>query len=96
MKETEASTWSSRGVLNFFLQSLSLANLKGLGHLYMVTAAGLRAEPLDGKGAPAGVEAPLGIVSYLKVSALIKAALSLIRRRRSEPMVPRVVLKSRK
>ena len=43
VKETEASTWSSRGFSNFFLQSLSLANLKGLGHLYMVTAAGLRA-----------------------------------------------------
>ena len=42
-KETEASTWSSRGVSNFFLQSLSLASRKGLGHLHKVTVAGLRA-----------------------------------------------------
>ena len=31
-------SWSSKGpsIANFFLQSLSLANLKGLGHLFMV------------------------------------------------------------
>ena len=37
------SSWSSKGLSNFFLQSLSLANLKGLGHLFMVTAASIRA-----------------------------------------------------
>ena len=37
------SSWSSKGFSNFFLQSLSLANLKGLGHLFMVTAASIRA-----------------------------------------------------
>ena len=37
VKETEASTWpmASRGFSGFFVQSLSLANLKGLGHLHM-------------------------------------------------------------
>ena len=37
------SSWSSKGLSSFFLQSLSLAianlKLKGLGHLFMVTAA---------------------------------------------------------
>ena len=37
------SSWSSTGFSNFFLQSLSLANLKGLGNLCMVTAASIRA-----------------------------------------------------
>ena len=37
------SSWSSKGRSNFFLQSLSLADLKGLGHLFMVTAASIRA-----------------------------------------------------
>ena len=49
VRETETSTSSidfrlvQQGVLKLFLQSLSLASLKGLGHLYVVTAAGLRA-----------------------------------------------------
>ena len=37
------SSWSSKGFSNSFLQSLPLANLKGLGHLCMVTAASIRA-----------------------------------------------------
>ena len=43
VRETAASTWSNRGLPNVFLQSISLASIKGLGHLYtcMVTAAGL-------------------------------------------------------
>ena len=32
------SSWSSKGLSNYFLESLSLAELKGLGHLFMVTA----------------------------------------------------------
>ena len=36
-------SWSSKRPSNFFLQALSLANLKGLGHLFMVTAASIRA-----------------------------------------------------
>ena len=36
-------SWPSKGPSNFFVQSLSLANLKGLGHLFMVTAASIRA-----------------------------------------------------
>ena len=42
---SDLSSWSSKGSSNFFLQSLSLANryLKGLGHLFMVTAASTRA-----------------------------------------------------
>ena len=38
----DCNNWSSKGFSNFFLQSLSLANLKGLGHLFMVTAASIR------------------------------------------------------
>ena len=34
---------SGKGPSGFFLQSLPLANLKGLGHLFMVTAACIRA-----------------------------------------------------
>ena len=37
------SSWSSKGLASFLLQSLPLANLKGLGHLFMVTAASIRA-----------------------------------------------------
>ena len=37
------SSWPSKGFSNFFLQPLPLANLKGLGHLFMVTAASIRA-----------------------------------------------------
>ena len=32
-------SWCSKGFSNCFLQSLPLANLKGLGHLFMVTVA---------------------------------------------------------
>ena len=44
VRDAGASTWSSRGFSKNFLQSLSLAGLKGLSHLRnaMVTAAGLR------------------------------------------------------
>ena len=34
-------SWSSKGFSNLFLQPLPLANLKGLGHLFMVTARSL-------------------------------------------------------
>ena len=35
--------WSSKGPSHFFLLPLApLANLKGLGHLFMVTAASIR------------------------------------------------------
>ena len=37
------STWSSRGFSNYFLQALSVANLKGLGHFFMVAANAIRA-----------------------------------------------------
>ena len=43
----------------------------------MATAAAPACERLSGKVAPVGVGTPLGIVSYLEVFALIKAALSL-------------------
>ena len=33
-RASDLSSWSSKGFSNFFLQSLSLANLKGLGHLF--------------------------------------------------------------
>ena len=36
--QDEVSTWSSRGFSNFFLQAISVANLKGIGHLFMVAA----------------------------------------------------------
>ena len=41
----DLSSWSesSKGFSNFFLQSLTLANLEYLGHLFMVTAASVRA-----------------------------------------------------
>ena len=42
-RASDLSSWSSKGFSNFFLQSLSLANLKGLVHLFMVTAASIRA-----------------------------------------------------
>ena len=42
-RASDLPSWSSKGISNFFLQSLSLADLKGpnkgLGHLFMVTAA---------------------------------------------------------
>ena len=39
-------SWSSKGLSIFFLQSppLAIANLKGLGHLFMVAAASIRAD----------------------------------------------------
>ena len=42
-RASDLSSWSSKGFSNFFLQSLSLANLIGPGHLFMVTAASIRA-----------------------------------------------------
>ena len=42
-RASDLSCWSSKGFSNFFLQSLPFANLKGLGHLCMVTAASVRA-----------------------------------------------------
>ena len=41
--QSEISTWSSRGFSNFFLQALSVANVKGLGHFFMIAANILRA-----------------------------------------------------
>ena len=43
LRASGLSSWSSKGLSNGFLQSLPLANLKGLGHLFMVTAASIRA-----------------------------------------------------
>ena len=40
-RASSLSSWSSKGFSNFFLQSLSSANLKGPGHLFMVTAASI-------------------------------------------------------
>ena len=37
------SSWSSKGFSNCSLQSLPLVNLEGLGNLFMVTAASIRA-----------------------------------------------------
>ena len=42
-RASNLSSWSSKKFSNFFLQSLSLGNLKGLGHLFMVTAASVSA-----------------------------------------------------
>ena len=43
----EVSTWSSRGFSNYYLQTISVANLKGLGlglgHFFMATVALIRA-----------------------------------------------------
>ena len=39
----EVSTWSSRGFSSYYLQTISAANLKGLGHFFMTTAALTRA-----------------------------------------------------
>ena len=39
----EVSTWSSRGFSNYYLQTISVANLKGLGHFFVTTAARIRA-----------------------------------------------------
>ena len=38
----EVSTWSARGFSNFYLQSLSVANLRGIGHFLMAAATTLR------------------------------------------------------
>ena len=43
IRARDLSSWSSKGFSNFSLQSLPLANLNGLGHLFMVTAASIRA-----------------------------------------------------
>ena len=46
-RASDLSSWSSKlkgfSDYNVFLQSLSLASLKGLGHLFMVAAANTRA-----------------------------------------------------
>jgi len=43
-RASDLSSWSRKGPSNFPLQSLPLANLKGLGHLFMhmATAASIR------------------------------------------------------
>jgi len=41
--QDSVSTWSSRGFSNYFLQAFSVANLKGLGHFFMVAASTIRA-----------------------------------------------------
>ena len=61
------SSWSSKGTSNLFLQSLSLAILhipKGLGHLFMVTAVGIR------------LSAPISGL-YVLLPALLETLLSL-------------------
>ena len=40
--EEAESSWSSRGFSNFYYQRISVANLKGLGHLFLVAEALLR------------------------------------------------------
>ena len=40
--EEAASSWSCRGLSNFYYQKISVSNLKGLGHFFMVVAAMLR------------------------------------------------------
>ena len=40
--QDDLSTWSSRGFSNWHLQSLSVANCKGLGHFFMTAAAVLQ------------------------------------------------------
>jgi len=42
-EQDSVSTWSSKGFSNFFLQSISVANLKGQGHFFMVAANIIRA-----------------------------------------------------
>ena len=42
-RASDLSSWSSKGPSNFFLQSLPLANLWGLGNLSVVAAASARA-----------------------------------------------------
>ena len=49
-----SGSWSSKGPSNFFLQPLPLANLKGLGHLFMVAAASIRAVLLSSNVAVIG------------------------------------------
>ena len=41
--QDSVSTWSSRGFSNYFLQALSVANLKGIGHFFMLAANIIRA-----------------------------------------------------
>ena len=40
--EEAESSWSSRGFSNFYYQRISVANLKGLGHFFLVAEALLR------------------------------------------------------
>ena len=40
--EEAESSWSSRGFSNYYYQRISVANLKGLGHFFMVAEALLR------------------------------------------------------
>ena len=40
--EEAASSWSCRGLSNWYYQKISVSNLKGLGHFFMVVAAILR------------------------------------------------------
>ena len=68
-RASDLSSWSSKGPSNFFLQSLSLANLKGLGHLFVVAA------PLSSNVALIGGNSTKpGSSRY----TLIKAAVSLV------------------
>ena len=41
-KEDFRSTWSQKGFSNFYLERLSVANLKGWGHFFTSAAAILR------------------------------------------------------
>ena len=40
--EEAASSWSCRGLSNWYYQKISVSNLKGLGHFFMVVGAMLR------------------------------------------------------
>ena len=42
-RDAARATWSSWGFSNFYLQSFSVANLKGQGHFFASAAAILRA-----------------------------------------------------
>ena len=42
-RASDLSSWSSKGFSNFFLKSLSLSNLKRIGHPVIMTAASIRA-----------------------------------------------------
>ena len=72
------SSWSSKGFSNFFLQSLSLANLKGLGNLFMVIAASIRAA-YSNVALIGGNSTKPGSSYMYNYYALIKAVLSLFK-----------------